>query len=99
MILYNTTFFAEPAVADDLLHFLRHTYLAECNRHTPGCGRILRVEGDVQDRVAYAVHVELAGPDALSHHRANVQLPLLQKAADLWGQRVLALPTVLHSVD
>lgn len=98
MILYNTTFFAEAALEDELVAFIKEQYLPESERHGMTEGRVARIrsaQGDDDGMLRLAVH--LLAPDTATFERycGQVQPALLEAALAKWGERVLAMPTAM----
>lgn len=98
MILYNTTFFADKTIEEELIDFLKTHYVPASLSNGMSHGYIGRVRGDEagdDGAVRVAVHLIAPDEDTLKHHCAAVQPQMLEVARSLWGERVLALPTAM----
>lgn len=98
MILYNTTFFAESALEEELVAFLKEHYLPESLRHGMTEGRIARIratEGADDGTLRVAVHLVAPDKATFERHCGLVQPGLLEAAFAKWGERVLAMPTAM----
>lgn len=97
MILYNTTFFADKSLENELIDFLKTHYVPASLTSGMTHGYIGRVRGGDAEEDAVRIAVHLIAPDesVLKHHCACVQPEMLEVARSLWGERVLALPTAM----
>ena len=106
MILLNTTFSVDDAVADDFFDFLRRRYVPAARRCGLGSPLLGRVRVAAERNIATAgasrsYALQLLAPDAAAADAfvAGRQLPLLAEMSAKWGPSVTYFCTALDIVD
>lgn len=106
MILLNTTFSVDDAIADDFFDFLRRRYVPaarRCGLGSPLLGKV-RVDAERNFVTAGASHsyaLQLLAPDSAAADAfvSGHQLPLLAEMSAKWGPSVTYFCTALDIVD
>lgn len=100
-ILYNTTFFVEPALAAEFEEYLRDIYIpATLNEGlVHPVAAVVRTDEGAEEGIRVAVQFFARDEAQLSDYRGRVQTALLQEAYRRWGQRVLCMPSIMDCLD
>lgn len=102
MIILNTTFVIEPSLRNDVLDWIKHTYIASAIHSNALENRIvitkvLNLPEDESE--SYAVHLWFESLNMANDWNNRLGARLRTILSERWGQEVLAFHTFLEVIE
>ncbi len=104
MIVYNTTFHADPSVAGELLQWLRDEYIKSAlatgifSSHML-CRLMLPPSPDGCDVSSFALHLKAESPEAVAQWTSHDELSRLESDMHRrWGEKALFFSTMMEEI-
>ncbi len=100
MIVFNTTFVTNESTENELIDFLRGTYIPAIEEvkilHNPSLRRILLTEQ--QDAISLALHLEATDMDSLDEYLYRYAAGHSQLVVSRFGERVMGFSTIMEEI-
>lgn len=95
MIIINTTFILDPAIAPQALAWVKDSYAARVRDDRRLLTRIITDEGEG----GYALHLTFDDMESAQGWDSAYGAPLRGELTDRWGERALSFCTFLETVE
>lgn len=100
MIVYNTTFHVEDAVAEKLIAYLKKTYIPIAIKtgvlRNPALRRLLH---DEEESVSFALQFHVDTRDALEAWKLKEGRLLQRRLTNLFGHQLIGFSTLLEEIE
>lgn len=101
-ILLNTSFFAETAISETLLLYLKTQFIPKCisaGLTLSSISKIRSNESETDNTVSYAVLLEAENQAQLNQIICSTIEPLLLYVRNCYGNKVLFFQTLMDKID